>query len=552
MKNIKMTKKMVLGAAAAFMFGFAGAQTVEEGLQNMDAHKYAKAKEVFNQLLQKSPSAENYFYLGNIYLTQYEPNFDKAKEYFDKGLALDKKAYLDRIGLASIKLGKGNKAAVNEIQEIVNDSKGKDPEVLFRAGEALTMFESNNAPDLAVEFISQAIEKAEKKGNVPANYYYSLGDAYRLKKDAGKAMSAYDKAVIVARNKASVFTRMATLWMAANQWQLATDNLNKAIAVDPTYAPAYKALANYNIRYQKHDMAANNLLNYLKYADEDPVTMLEVSKLYFANGNYTESREVLDKVFNKVEDVIKYKLNAYLLYGEQKYDEAKQNLDTFISKADASRVLPADQGLLGLIYAGQAHKAQDEATKANLMKMSSEKVAIAKVAKDETMQWDAELGKIMAGGIDLKKAAEAGPTNPEIEALKKTVAADPKNTDNIYKLAIAYQEAKNWNGAVYTWQNMIDLIPDWAPAYYSQGYAYQQAGNNELAKISYQAYIDNMVKKSLEEQMQSKETLSYAYFAVAYLEKDKNREKAKEYALKSVQLNPDYKDAQNLLKLLNQ
>ncbi len=46
MKNIKMTKKMVLGAAAAFMFGFAGAQTVEEGLQNMDAHKYAKAKSV--------------------------------------------------------------------------------------------------------------------------------------------------------------------------------------------------------------------------------------------------------------------------------------------------------------------------------------------------------------------------------------------------------------------------------------------------------------------------------------------------------------------------
>ncbi|MCT6774381.1 hypothetical protein N4P66_10795, partial [Riemerella anatipestifer] len=62
----------------------------------------------------------------------------------------------------------------------------------------------------------------------------------------------------------------------------------------------------------------------------------------------------------------------------------------------------------------------------------------------------------------------------------------------------------------------------------------------------------NMNKKPAEEQMQGKETLSYAYFAVAYLEKDKNKEKAKEYALKSVQLNPEYKDAQNLLKLLSQ
>ncbi len=31
-----------------------------------------------------------------------------------------------------------------------------------------------------------------------------------------------------------------------------------------------------------------------------------------------QNLEVLDKVFSKVEDVIKYKLNAYLLYGEQK------------------------------------------------------------------------------------------------------------------------------------------------------------------------------------------------------------------------------------------
>ncbi len=41
---------------------FAGAQTVEEGLQNMDAHKYAKAKEVFNQLLQKSPSGKLFLF----------------------------------------------------------------------------------------------------------------------------------------------------------------------------------------------------------------------------------------------------------------------------------------------------------------------------------------------------------------------------------------------------------------------------------------------------------------------------------------------------------
>ncbi len=48
--------------------------------------------------------------------------------------------------------------------------------------------------------------------------------------------------------------------------------------------------------------------------------------------------------------------------------------------------------------------------------------------------------------------------------------------------------------------------------------------------------------------MQGKETLSYAYFAVAYLEKIKIK-KAKEYALKSVQLNPEYKRCSKFIEI---
>jgi tetratricopeptide (TPR) repeat protein len=110
-------------------------------------------------------------------------------------------------------------------------------------------------------------------------------------------------------------------------------------------------------------------------------------------------------------------------------------------------------------------------------------------------------------------------------------------------LANAYQEAKNWNGAILSWQKMSGLLPDWAPAYYSQGYAYQQAGNNELAKIAYEKFITTVKPADLEA---NKETLSYAYFAIAYLVQDSDLAKAKQYAAKSVELNPTYQDAINL------
>ncbi len=547
------SKKIVLTVAVSFFAQFSMAQSLQEGIKYVDGHKYAKARQNFNDLITKEPTGNNYFYLGNTYLTQFEPAFDKAKEYFDQGLAKDPKSFLNKIGLAAVKLGKGDKSAVAEISQIVKDSKEKDAEVLYRAGEALTLFDNNNNPDLAVQFINKAIEKSQKAG-VPANYYYALGDAYREKANgnsqvAGLALTAYENALPVATNKSSVYTRIGTLWMSAQQWQKAKESLDKAVAIDPTYAPAYKALAGFNTKYQKNAEATQNLINYTKNADDDPSTQLEIAKLYFINEDYANAKSTLDNVFDKVEDPIKYKLRAYIQYGSGDYAGAQENMQQFLSKADKSRLQPGDEGLQGLIAAGLAKDEKDAAKKAQLESLSLSKIAIAKTAKDDTLNWDQELLKIK-GGLKVINA-DAGPTNPEIEALKVKIAANAQDTDSIFRLAQAYQDAKNWNGAILTWQKMIDLLPDWEPAYYSQGYAFQQSGNHELAGVAYQKYIDVLAKKPVAEQDKNKETLSYSYFAIAYLNKDSNKEKAKQYAAKSLELNPGYKDAEALITALS-
>ncbi|MBS1549674.1 MAG: hypothetical protein JSS94_07400 [Bacteroidetes bacterium] len=546
------TKKIFFGIAVGFLSNMAVAQSVQDGINYIDANKYALAKKNFEEMIAKSPSAENYFYLGNTFLSQNEPNFDQANDYFSKGLAADKKSYLNKIGLATIKLGNGDKAAIAEIQAIVSDSREKDAEVLYRAGEALTLFDKNNAPDLAIDYLTKAIDKSMKNG-VPAHYYYTLGDAYRLKRDPGNAMTAYDKASVVAKNKASVFTRMGTLWMAAQQWPLAKEKIDAAIAVDPTYAPAYKAKASYDIKYQKNDLATQDLINYAKYADEDPYTQLEIAKLYFTNDDYANSKTTLDKVFDKVDDPIKYKLKAYLDFqADNNYASAKNNLEKFMSTVkEKNRILPADQGLMGLILAGLASTEKNTEIKSKMMEEATQKVAIATAAKDLTMDWKAELMKVQSGGGISDDAVNAGPTNPTIEGLKAKVKANPKDADALVKLGTAYTEAKNWNGAVVTWDKMIALAPDWVYSYYAKGSAYQQLGNNDMAEGSYQKFIDLVTKKPQAEQDQNKESLSYAYFLVAYFNQTKDLAKAKDYAAKAVQLNPEYQDAVNLNKQLN-
>lgn len=549
---MNLPKKIALGVAVTFLTNFAFAQTLQDGINSIDSHKYAKAKKNFEDMLAKSPSAENYFYLGNTYLSQSEPNFAKAQEYFNKGLAADSKSYLNKIGLATVKLGKGDKSGISEIQNIVKDSREKDDEVLFRAAEALTMYENTNAPDLAISFLNKAVERAQKNG-VPAHYYYTLGDAYRLKRLPGDAMTAYDKAAVVAKNKASVYTRMGTLWMAAQQWKLAKEKINQAITTDPTYAPAYKANANYNIVYQQNGDAAKDLLNYSKYADEDPYTQLEIAKLYFTVDEFAKSRTTLDNIFDKVDDPIKYKLRALLQYANGNYVDADTDIDKFMSSAEKSRILPADEGLKGLILAGLASKETDAAKKASMMSLAQQKIMLAKNAKDKTFDWDLELAKIQSGGGASASAANAGPTNPAIEALKKQNAANPQDADVLVKLGTAYQEAQNWNGAILTWDKMIALAPTWAYSYYAKGVAYQQLQNNAMAEASYQKYIDTVLASppADQQQPQTVQTLSYAYYLVAFFNQENNPAKAKDYAAKAVQLNPTYEDAVNLNNQLN-
>lgn len=549
---MKLSKKVALGAAVGFLSNFAFAQTLQDGVASADSHKYAKAKEVFTEMIAKSPDAENYFYLGNAYLTQFEPNFELAQENFNKGLAEDKRSNLNKIGLASVKLGKGDKSAVAEIQNVVKDSRDKDAEVLYRAAEALTIFGGAPNADLAIDYLNRAVEKSQR-GGTPAYYYYTLGDAYRLKltnspQVAGSAMTAYDKALPIAKNKASVYTRIGTLWMQAQQWQKAKESIDRAIASDATYAPAYKAKAGYDIKYQQNALATQDLVNYAKYADEDPDTQLEISKLFFTNEDYGNSKMYLDKVFDKVKDPIKFKLRAYLQYADGEYGPAKMSMDEFISKAEKTRVLPADQGLLGLIAAGMAETEMDATKKAALLAEAKQKVAIAKTAKDETLNWNEELIKIKGGGGINQAAVEEGATSPAIEAAKVKVAANPQDTNALFELANAYQEAKNYNGEIVTWKKMSGLLPDWAPSYYSQGIAYQQLENAELANIAFEKYVTLVKPEEIEA---NKSALAYAYFSIANFVKDSDVMKAKSNLEKALLYNPASENALKLKAILD-
>ncbi|RLJ32862.1 hypothetical protein CLU97_2327 [Chryseobacterium sp. 7] len=167
------------------------------------------------------------------------------------------------------------------------------------------------------------------------------------------------------------------------------------------------------------------------------------------------------------------------------------------------------------------------------------------------------LGLILAGSMSFVNAQSTQPetaaatsqtTNPTIEALKKQIEANPKDAESLAKLANAYQEASDWPNAIDTWKKISVLLPDWAPSYYSQAYAYQSAKDDANAKIAYEKYIATVKPEEVE---QNKKNLAYAYFYLAFTEQQTDPNKAKEHIAKSIQYDPSNQDAVKLSKALN-
>ena len=153
LKNIVATL-----AFSLFSLSFAFSQTPQEGFGYLNSERPEKAKEVFTKLAESSPTADSYYNLGYYYVRTNQ--LDEAQKAFEKGLAVDDKSYLNQVGLATVAMGKGDMAKAKEMIEFAEKkTRGKDANVLFRAGEAYTLFDKHSDPAEAIRLLDEAVKK---------------------------------------------------------------------------------------------------------------------------------------------------------------------------------------------------------------------------------------------------------------------------------------------------------------------------------------------------------------------------------------------------------
>jgi len=339
-----MRMKLVALVLCVFSLVKVHAQTVQDGLALLHAERNKEAGDVFTKLATGTPSADNQYYLGYYYVITKQ--LDEAQKAFQKGLELDDKSYLNQVGLGTVALGKGDRAKSKELFDLAEKKKGKDAEILFRIGEAYTLFEKSNDPAEAIRLLDEAIKRDKNL----ADAYIAKGDALMLRNEGGAAVTAYEYALTAKPNYAVAHNRIGSVYLRGKNYNLALENYKKAIEADPNFGPAYKDLAELYFFAQKYKQAADNYDLYMqKSGNLDPETKLRAAQFAFTADDYAKSLQILDEMKGKINNPITLRMYGWSYAKTNNPDKAIENLNEFI-KVAPDKVIGDDYKYLGRAY----------------------------------------------------------------------------------------------------------------------------------------------------------------------------------------------------------
>ncbi len=561
-----MLATLFMGAAA---FVPALGQDIQTGLRDLEAERIPKAEQTFRQLATSAPTADNQFYLGYFLLKTGKT--DEAKAVFEKGMATDPKNQLNNVGLAGVALAKKDlNTAKAKTDEAIAATKGKNGDVLYRAGEMYTLFEGAkgaNDPARAIEFLDRA--KVLDKKNTNVEIPMTLGDAYTLKNEGGPAVSRYEDVIdgplagaSSNTTKAEANAKIGQLFLRSKQYAKSQEYFEKAIAADPEFAPTYRTYADALVGSRAYKKASSVYDTYVtKSGTKDPELLLNVAKYYFLAGDHQKSLDYLDKLKGQVKDPIIDRMTGWSSLALGRNDQAVTSLNQFISTAPA-KVIFDDYKYLGRAY-GQLGTPEGD---------SLSIVNIEKAAPQDTTE---NLYKEIAD-----KYFSAKRYDKASDYFKKAIANDKKPTSNDYlKLGLAnYQygfqitktvadtaQQRTLKKQYFTQSDsafakvaeMVEKDGKTYPlAYYYRGQSNYYANPREQVLASgapvpfYERFIeqakaetDSVKKESYRKYL----ITSYKYLVSNSIAK-KDDAKAKEYATKVLELDPNDKDAKEYLE----
>lgn len=419
------------------------AQSIQEGISHLYSERYTSAKATFEKMTASNPNnLEAIYWLGQTYLAQN--SIAEAKNLYEKTLATNGNAPIVLVGMGHVELLEGKAAEAKQRFEtaisLSRGKKGDDPNILNAIGRSNVNAPNGDIP-YAIAKLTQAGQLAPQNGDI----FINLGNAYRKAKDGGQAVANYIKAL--PSQPAIAYYRMARIYETQRNWDVFTENLDKAIEKDPKFAPAYQSLYFYNLLYKKDFTKASELANKI-VAVSDPSVENEYFKAQtsYLQKQYDQAIATANTIISQAGDKANPRVYRLIAYSElEKGDTAaaKSAVDQLFAKAKEEDIVVPDYTLKATVYA----KSNPEQVVSIYMEgMGADTSFRNKVLiLQEAIQW-AETNNMKVQEADLKLALYD--INPD------------RNPASLIMIGIPYYQGGQYKKADSVFQQYSKAFPD--------------------------------------------------------------------------------------------
>jgi tetratricopeptide (TPR) repeat protein len=442
MKQLGKAMKTYLNITFLFfaLLATVGAQTLEDGINQMRNENYAEARRIFQSLISSDPkAAEPYFYMGESYFEL--ENLDSARVYYQKGVEANSRGGINYVGLGKLFWEDNKKVeARDNFDRAEKLGKGKDWRVPFEIGRAY-LYSEDRKIDIAIE----KLELAKDLSRTLPEVWSVLGDAYMESNQGGKAANAYSYVLEQLKIESpEIYRKRGDLFVRSKTYELAIENFEKAIAIDPNYAPAYRSLIDVYQNYlNKYDKVTPLLKKYTTLVGDDLEARTRYIGFLFRQAkDYDNVVIEADKLLQKDKNIYQaYRWKGYALVELKRSEEALATMKAFFEKVGTNRLYFTD-------YDYFARAAADN----KQIELAAEKLRAAlelDIAKAEVYD---RIAKMYYDNKMFKEAAAA--------YKDKMANVDPVSTDYFYLgyslFVLRDYEAADENLAVVT-----ELLPDY-------------------------------------------------------------------------------------------
>ena len=545
-------KKILFAFILSTFFFLGNAQTLQEGIQQMENENYTGALNTFNAICKADPkSSVVYFYIGEVhYLLE---NYSEAEKAYRKGLTINTSCAECYVGLGKLDLDKGNTMEGEKNFALALRIDKKNASTFGHIGDAYLYSKKPNAAK-AIEYLSNARDLNPKV----ARYWAHLGDAYQLAGDHGEAMTAYENAVEKDPKNAEAYISMARIWARAQQTELAIPKLEEAIRLSPNDARPIKDLYELYIRERQYAKVVPLLEKYVSLIGDDIEAKVRLVKfLTFQAKDYDRAIAEGERlVVDNPDQYTLYRWLAWAYSGKAKQMEEERAANkTITDSMIVALYRKAYENSVRLFDALEKDpKKQAYTEDYDIWALSALKIGMVDEAAhiyrkylefEPTKAADiyATLAKTYYDSANYEQAITYYKRKNELKALS--------NTEEYY-LGQSYFQSKNYVEADSSFARVLRITPDYAHAWYLRArVAYKLDPDNTqyLAKPYFEKYVE---LASLDPAKYKKNLIEAYNYLAHYAVHHDNNQLAKEYYDKILAIDPGNQEALDNLKVLNQ